>query len=75
MPIIALPDVVKKNKLASITMMEVYSWSVLVNTFGNIPYSQALDINNTQPVYDDAKTVTNDLFSQIGRSIEYHINS
>ncbi|HQU95372.1 MAG TPA: SusD/RagB family nutrient-binding outer membrane lipoprotein, partial [Saprospiraceae bacterium] len=52
-----LPDVVKKNKLAAISIMEVYSWSVLVNTFGNLPYSQALDINNTQPVYDDAKTV------------------
>jgi len=64
-----LPDVVKKNKLAAISIMEVYSWSVLVNTFGNLPYSQALDINNTQPVYDDAKTVTNDLFSRLEEAL------
>jgi len=60
---------VKANQLALIDIMEVYSYSILVNTFGNIPYSQALDINNPQPVYDDAKTVTADLLSRLDASI------
>jgi hypothetical protein len=30
---------VKANQLAQIEVMECYAWSVLVNTFGNVPYS------------------------------------
>jgi len=55
----------KKNKYAMIEIMNVYAYSLLVNTFGDIPYSQALDVNNPQPVYDDAKTVTLDLFKRL----------
>ena len=61
----AIVPEVKDNKLAAITIMEVYAWSVLTNTFGNIPYSQALDINNSLPKYDDAKTVTADILSKL----------
>src|SRR5688572_3365286 len=35
---------VKQNQLAQIEILEVYCWSVLVNTFGNIPYTEALDV-------------------------------
>ena len=47
----------KNVQLAQIEIMEVFAWSVLVNTFGNVPYSQAMDPLNSLPVYDDAKTV------------------
>src|SRR2546428_2938432 len=30
--------IAKKNKLAEIELMEAYTYSVLVNSFGNIPY-------------------------------------
>lgn len=50
-----------KNQLAIIDMLQVYTYSVLVNTFGNIPYTEALDINNLQPKYDDAATIYVDL--------------
>jgi hypothetical protein len=33
----------KQNQLAMIEIMEVYAWQVLVNTFGDIPYTEALD--------------------------------
>jgi hypothetical protein len=59
----------KKNKYAMIEIMNVYAYSLLVNTFGDIPYSQALDVNNPQPVYDDAKTVTLDLFKRLDAAI------
>ena len=56
---------VKGNQLAMIDIMQVYAYSVLVNTFGNVPYTEALDINNPQPKYDDAKTITLDLLTRL----------
>jgi len=48
---------VKKNQLAMITVMEVFAYQYLVDNFGNIPYTEALDINNVTPKYDDAATI------------------
>lgn len=48
---------IKSNELAQIEIVEVYAWSVLLNTFGDIPYSEALNPLNPLPKYDDAKTV------------------
>jgi len=62
------PDV-KNNQLAQIKLMEVYSWFILVSTFGNIPYSQALDIETPLPVYDDAATVHDDLFKRLDTAL------
>ena len=56
---------VKKNRLAIIEILTVYSWSVLVETFGNIPYSQALNINNLLPKYDDGLTIYEDLIKRL----------
>lgn len=59
----------QKNDLAMIDIMEVYTWQVLVNTYGNIPYTEALDPNNLFPKYDDAKTVYYDLLNRLDTSI------
>ncbi|MEP7376775.1 MAG: SusD/RagB family nutrient-binding outer membrane lipoprotein [Chitinophagaceae bacterium] len=65
------PDLDKQtNQLAIIEVMEIYAWFYLVSTFGNIPYNQALDIENPFPVYDDAKTVYNDLLARLDVAIE-----
>jgi len=48
---------VRANKVAIAEISEVYVWAMLVNTFGNIPYTEALDFNNATPKYDDQKTV------------------
>ncbi len=53
------------NKLAVIELLNVYAWQNLVDIFGNIPYSQALDINNISPVYDDAATIYQDLIKRV----------
>jgi hypothetical protein len=60
---------VLKNKLAIIDINMVYCYDVLVTTFGNIPYTQALDINTPLPVYDDAVTVYNDLLTRLDADI------
>jgi hypothetical protein len=60
---------VKKNKLAIIEIMEVYTYSVLVETFGNVPYTQALNIDNVLPVYDDGATVYKNLLTRLDAAI------
>lgn len=59
----------KRNQLAITDMMMVYTWYYLVTTFGDIPYSEALDIKNTFPKYDNQRTVFNDLLMRIDTSI------
>ena len=60
---------VRASQIATIEVMEVYTWHVLVNTFGNVPYAQALDVSNPSPVYDDAKTIYTDLFKRLDAAV------
>jgi len=59
----------KKNRLAVVEIMSVYSWSVLVETFGNVPYSQALNVNIRLPKYDDGLTIYKDLINRLDTAI------
>lgn len=59
----------KNNQLAQIEIIEILSWSVLVNTFGNIPYTQSMDPFKSQPVYDDAKTVYYSLLDRLDAAL------
>ncbi|GAB2530385.1 SusD/RagB family nutrient-binding outer membrane lipoprotein [Rufibacter soli] len=60
---------IKANQLASIETLEVLSWSILVNTFGDVPYSQALDITNVLPKYDDDAAIYADLIVRLDKAI------
>ena len=60
---------VKANQLACIEVLSVYAWSTLVNTYGNVPYSEALDPTKFQPKYDDAKAIYDDLFLRLDAAI------
>ena len=58
------------NKTAMISVLEVYTWQQLVDTFGNIPYSEALQGSaDPTPAYDDAKTIYEDLIVRINTAI------
>jgi len=59
---------VKNNELAQIEIMQIYAWSVLVNTFGNVPYTEAFS-DNPLPKYDDAKTVYDDLLTRLDAAL------
>jgi len=63
------PPAVQANQNSCVEIMNVYAYSVLVNTFGNIPYTDALDITNTSPKYDDAATVYSDLLDRLENAI------
>ncbi len=59
----------QKNELAMLDIMEVYAYYELINTFGNVPYKEALDPNNLFPAYDDAKTIYYDLLTRLDADI------
>lgn len=60
---------VRTNQMAITGIMEIYTWSILVGTFGDIPYTKALDINNLFPEYDNAKTVYENLLTRLDAEI------
>lgn len=64
-----ISEAIQKNQLAIIDIMEVYVYSGLVNTFGNVPYTESNDVENVFPKYDDAKTIYDDLFVRLDKSI------
>ncbi|PDS25830.1 SusD/RagB family nutrient-binding outer membrane lipoprotein [Flavobacterium branchiophilum] len=50
--------VTKKNQLAIIDMQMVFVYQNLIDTFGDIPYSQSLNLNsNLLPVYDNDSAI------------------
>jgi hypothetical protein len=63
------PPAVQSNQDACAEILSVLAYSTLVNTFGNIPYSEALDPEITAPKYDDAATVYADLLTRLDRAV------
>ena len=60
---------VKANQLAIVDLMQVYTYNILINSFGDIPYTEALDPTKLFPKYDDAKTVYADLLKRVADDI------
>lgn len=57
------------NKQAMIEILKIYTYTNLVEAYGDIPYSEALDFNNPTPKYDDAQTVYLDLIDRLNSAI------
>ncbi|UII22626.1 SusD/RagB family nutrient-binding outer membrane lipoprotein [Fulvivirga ligni] len=55
----------KENKILITEIMSVFTYSILVETFGDVPYEQALDIEVLLPKYDDAQTIYMDLITRL----------
>jgi hypothetical protein len=52
-------------------IMKAYHYQILVDMYGDIPYTEALlRKENATPVYDDAKTIYEDLIVQLTAAIE-----
>lgn len=68
-PNLAAKEKVRTNKLAIIDLLEVFVYQRLVDMFGNIPYSEALNSENYTPAYDDAQTIYTDLITRAKASI------
>lgn len=60
----------KKNQLAIIDLQQVYAMQILVDTYGDIPYSQAGDVDAFPlPKYDSGKEVYESLINRTKVSI------
>ena len=55
----------RANQLGIIEIMSVLAWSNLVETYGDMPYTEALDVTNPAPKYDDAMTIYKDLITRL----------
>lgn len=60
---------IKVNKNAVLEILSIYGWATLVDSYGDVPYSEALksDLSDLvlQPKYDDAATIYSDLNTRI----------
>jgi len=65
----AIGEIEKTNKLAIIELLNVYAFQNLVDIFGNVPYSEALNIDNIAPKYDDAATIYSDLITRLNTAL------
>ncbi|UOB16379.1 SusD/RagB family nutrient-binding outer membrane lipoprotein [Abyssalbus ytuae] len=63
-------EALKPNKLTIIEILNIYTYSILVETFGDIPYEEALDIDNLSPQYDDGLTIYEDLIERLTIAID-----
>lgn len=58
-----------ENQLAIVSILEVYTYHVLVDTFGDVPFTEALDIDNPSPAYDNDTDIYVALFSKLDIAI------
>lgn len=59
-------DKQQANKLAIVNLLEIYTYQVLVDSFGNVPYTEAAKPESiVLPKYDDAKTIYENLIARL----------
>jgi len=60
----------KANQLAITEIMEVFVWHVVVDTYGDVPYTEALQgVDNILPAYDDDAQIYSDLFARLDAAL------
>ncbi|MCF6133077.1 SusD/RagB family nutrient-binding outer membrane lipoprotein [Flavobacterium wongokense] len=63
---IATQEAERINKGHVIDIMSAYAYYVLVDTFGDVPYTEALDpLEHPLPKYDDGETIYKDLIAKL----------
>ncbi|RXG12625.1 SusD-like starch-binding protein associating with outer membrane [Leeuwenhoekiella aestuarii] len=61
---------IKANKLAIIQIQETLAWQILVDTFGDIPYTEALDIENINPSYTDDEAIYTSIIDNLNSALD-----
>jgi hypothetical protein len=57
------------NRRACVDITAVYAWYILVTSYGNIPYTEALNPDNLFPKYDDQKAIYTDLLARLDKDL------
>ncbi|MDP4239945.1 MAG: SusD/RagB family nutrient-binding outer membrane lipoprotein [Bacteroidota bacterium] len=68
-PLVGMSQQQRDNELAINEIMAVYAWSNVVETYGNVPYTEALDYTKPNPKYDDGLTIYKNLISRLNAAI------
>jgi len=69
-PEFAKKTVIKKNQLILIDILTVYTYQILVDTFGDVPYTEALKgSGDYMPKYDKAVDIYKDLIVRLNNDI------
>lgn len=58
------------NQIAIIEIQQIYAYQLLVDTFGDIPYSQSLDPQVVLPVYDEDSTIYPALITRLDAALD-----
>lgn len=64
-----LPEAQLHNRIAAIDIMTAYVYATLVDTFGDVPYTEALNSEDMTPKYDDARTVYSSIIDSLDAAI------
>lgn len=60
----------KATHLGIVEMLSIYTWHVLVDTYGYMPYTEALQgFDNLVPVYDSGEAIYTDLFARLDTAL------
>jgi len=59
----------QNNRILISDILMVYTYQRLVDMFGDVPYTDALDIDNISPAYDDGFTIYKDLINRLDTDI------
>ncbi|MEW7279869.1 SusD/RagB family nutrient-binding outer membrane lipoprotein [Aquimarina sp. 2201CG1-2-11] len=68
-PITGEPVEITQNKNSILEVLKIFTYHVLVDSYGDIPYSEAIDIENLTPKYDDAKDIYTDIIARLDNAI------
>lgn len=64
-----LTDENRKNQDAILDVMEVVAFTILVDIFGDVPYTEAFDFTNVTPKYDDDAFIYDEMITKLDRAI------
>ncbi len=59
----------KRNRLAITELLVCFAYQHLVDIFGNVPYSEALDLSQVTPSYDDQWAIYQDLIARVNAAL------
>lgn len=51
------------------TTLRAFTYQVLVDCYGEVPYTEALDTNNPTPAYDEGSTVYNGILAELDEAL------
>ncbi|MDR2118525.1 MAG: SusD/RagB family nutrient-binding outer membrane lipoprotein [Tannerellaceae bacterium] len=60
---------VKENKLLIIELLRAYTFQQLVDIFGAVPYTDALNVENVYPAYDAGDAIYKDLIRKVDEAL------